>query len=143
MNYYSSLWYCQLQNDENGDEDDGKVLVTCCMDSKPDRDVASNIIDQLQKSDISVDMFGEGKKLQKKYKWHIFILSDDALKDKEFSCKCESVLADGLYSNQVRMIPLLRNVGVEKVPKFLKWVTLMDAADPRLIQSLSGLIRGK
>lgn len=122
------------------------MLITHCEESDEDRALAIKIQEYLEVNEIPVipdEAHAVSREtIVENSMWHIFILSHEALQSNSFCHACSSTLTHCLNTNCVKMLPVLRDVKVDRVPAFMKWVTLLMADDPRFHNSLLATIKG-
>lgn len=127
-------------------EEARKVLITHCEESDEDRTLAVHIQEILETNGIPVipdEAHAVSREtIVENCLWQIFILSDEALRSSSFCYACSLTLTHCLNTNSVKMLPVLRGVKVDRVPAFIKWVTLLMADDPRFRNSLLATING-
>ncbi|XP_052782725.1 uncharacterized protein LOC128218978 isoform X2 [Mya arenaria] len=122
------------------------VLVSCVEDCREDKEVACQIVEYLKEKKVQVALDSQcvGPLLQiaNTYKWYVFVFSEDALRSQSLTFNCIQLLGDSVSDNEVKVIPVLNNISIEKLPNFVRWVTLLTTSDKKCCEHLYDTIRG-
>ena len=76
-------------------------------------------------------------------------MSQQALMSEEMKFNCMQMLSNSVTENEVKVVPVLNKMEVDRVPSFVRWVTLLTTTDQneettkyceQLYNTVSGII---
>lgn len=76
------------------------------------------------------------------YKYVIFVLSSDCRPISPGQMQCIAHLTDCVDKGKVRLIPVLRDMDIDEVPAFLKWVLFFKTTNTDYLKNLDQAVRG-
>ncbi|XP_052817900.1 uncharacterized protein LOC128243929 [Mya arenaria] len=126
----TSLKATSSRGEKSAENEDVLVL---CTDHHDDIEIANQIRGYLESRNIRVEFQAANKSnlISKTYNWYVFVFSQDALHDDLLTFNCLSALNSSVSDNVVKVLPVLHNVDVNKVPSFIRWVTVLTTSDDR------------
>ncbi|XP_045200260.2 uncharacterized protein LOC123554287 isoform X2 [Mercenaria mercenaria] len=119
--------------------------VSCLPNLEKDGKVAAEITSYLRSKNITVylDKGNEREFHKHPAKWHIFVLSKQVVMEpNSLLVRCSSILNDGLSSNSLDVLPVIVDIAPVDVPRYIKWVTLVSASEPKYCEKLLMSMKG-
>ncbi|XP_052239404.1 uncharacterized protein LOC127850418 [Dreissena polymorpha] len=117
-----------------------------CSDDTEDRRIGSDIVVYLNsKNIIAVTDSGDsgpGANMSGNYNWYVFVISKKSLKDRAFCFKITQILEHSVHENTTKLIPVLHNVDIKKVPDFIRWVTMLCTSDSKFCDHIYQTVMG-
>ena len=137
--------YLTLSNVTTGNYD-YDVSISCMSESPTDRDVAAQLMKDLESNGKKVvprDIIsGQFSELDKS-RWNIFILSKDSFDGK--GCKLEwiSAILRSAANNRIQIMTVISNMRMNEVPNALKAVTMISTTQRNYTEIILKQIDGK
>ncbi|XP_053404219.1 uncharacterized protein LOC123554299 [Mercenaria mercenaria] len=134
---------CERQSSNDKAERD--ATISCCDECLKDRHVADEIEEFLQNKGKYVETNPGVKSFDlPKAKWHIFVLSQEALETSYTLAKlCMAALADSLSDNALRVLVVIRELEPRNIPRFIKSVNMLKVSEPNYCEKLLKTMTGE